>query len=176
MTESSLSRQTYLAPFIVPNKSISPGLSHLPLDCWLPAPHLLPLGFQVPGPSSGLPGVPPLLGHWAGGPPYLLRAPMASPTSSQGILRHICPPSFCDGLCSAALLLNLQSELGKGHSGLGGAGIMVLSTQLGSCQSPAPLKLASFGPTGACFGGPREPKKYLALLYILIMAPLGPSG
>lgn len=70
MTESSLSRQTYLAPFIVPNKSISPGLSHLPLDCWLPAPHLLPLGFQVQGPSasSGLPGVPPLLRHWAGDP------------------------------------------------------------------------------------------------------------
>lgn len=42
MPESSLSWQTYLALFIVSNKSISPGLSHLSLDSWLPTPSPFP--------------------------------------------------------------------------------------------------------------------------------------
>lgn len=79
--ESSLSWQTYLAPFIVSNKSISPGLSHLPLDSWLPAPS------PFPGPriSSTLPGT----GQGSSLP---------TPTTPQAILCQACSLSFCDGL------------------------------------------------------------------------------
>lgn len=79
--ESSLSWQTYLAPFIVSNKSISPGLSHLPLDSWLPAPS----PFPGPTTSSTLPGT----GQGSSLP---------TPTPPQAILCQARSLSFCDGL------------------------------------------------------------------------------
>lgn len=49
----------------------------------------------------------------------------------------VCPPSFCDGLCSAALLLALQSELyEKGLGVLGDARIIVHTAQLLPGPSP----------------------------------------
>lgn len=119
MPESSLSRQTYLAPFIVPNKSISPGLSHLPPDGCLPAPHFLPLAIQMP--ALGYPVCCHSSGTGQGSP---------SPSQSPFTLSYSVPGHPLPSLSSLVLRWPLfsspvtasPSELPeKGHSALGDA-------------------------------------------------------
>ena len=133
MPESSLSWQTYLALFIVSNKSISPGLSHLPLDSWLSAPS------SFPGPRHLGTGPQDQLyasRHWAG---VLL-------THSYSTSGHPVPSLFSLFLRwpqSAAMLLDPQLEFhDKGQNCLGDT----RDYSLGHTAQP----LLNFSPS--CFG------------------------
>ena len=144
--ESSLSWQTYLAPFIVSNKSISPGLSHLPLDSWLPAPHFLALGIRAQGPraSSALPGQKHSYFPGTG-----QGSPLPPPAPPQAIQCQACSPSFCDGLVQQPHYWILsQSFMTRGTMALETQETAASCTQLSPWQGPAPINLSS-----SCFGG-----------------------
>lgn len=177
MPESSLSQQTYLASFIVPNKSISPGLSHLPLDSWLPAPIscLLASGPRVPVPAPGYQArsAPPLPRRRAEAPPLASRSLLALSYSIPG---HSVPSlsSLVLGwpLLSSHVPGSPVRHHDKGHCGLRDSrGYCACSSALARAQPPS-----NSWPAGACVWGPRESQKYLALLCLLTLAPPGPIG
>lgn len=166
-SESSLSRQTYLAPLIVPNKSISPGPSHLPLGCRLPAP--IPGSCQLWVTQCAPP--PQALGR---GLACLLRAPSPSPPPSQGILCQASPPTPRPAVPHSAMAsvqqpchwIPSQSFVIRGTWPWRCKGLQHQAHSPALARTQPFLNLYPLGP----------PRLVLGSKGILVSVPLGPTG